>query len=118
MDEQIVDFLAKGIVEKVVHTEPEFFSNVLVRPKKERVIGLMRQNCCMASLDLSNTYFSIPIEEPNRCFLKFQWKDDLYQFMVMLNGLTSAPRIFTKIFKPVYASLRKMGFIVCGYIDD
>ena len=36
----------------------------------------------------------------------------------MPNGLTSAPRIFTKIFKPVYASLRKMGFIVCGYIDD
>ena len=71
LDEQIVDFLAKGIVEKVVHTEPEFISNVFVRPKKngshrlilnlrdlnnfieyhhfkmdtiETVIGLMRQN--------------------------------------------------------------------------
>ena len=53
----------------------------------ETVIGLMRQHCFMASLDLSNAYFSIPIAETNRCFLKFEWKDELYQFTVMPNGL-------------------------------
>ena len=132
-------------METAVHTEPEFISNIFIRPKKngshrlilnlrdlndfieyhhfkmdtiETVIGLMRPNCFMASLDLSNAYFSVPIAEANRCFLKFPWKDELYQFTVMPNGLTSAPRIFTKIFKPVYASLRKLGFIASGYIDD
>ena len=34
------------------------------------------------------------------------------------NGLASAPRIFTKIMKPIFASLRTMGFINASYIDD
>ena len=55
----------------------------------ETVIGLMHPNCFMALLDLSNAYFSVPIAEANRCFLKFLRKDELYQFTVMPNGLTS-----------------------------
>ena len=34
IDEQIVDFLEKGIVETAVHTEPEFISNIFISPKK------------------------------------------------------------------------------------
>ena len=33
-------------------------------------------------------------------------------------GLTSSPRIFTKIMKPVLASLRLKGYTNSGYIDD
>ena len=33
-------------------------------------------------------------------------------------GLTSSPRIFTKIMKPVLASLRRRGYTNSGYIDD
>ena len=34
------------------------------------------------------------------------------------NGLSCAPRIFTKILKPIYATLRSQGFENVGYIDD
>ena len=51
-------------------------------------------------------------------FLRFVWMDELYQFTVLPNGLSSAPRIFTKVHKPVYAHLRQLGHITCGYIDD
>ena len=36
----------------------------------------------------------------------------------MPNGLASAPRIFTKLLKPVYATLRSQGHVSFGYIDD
>ena len=31
---------------------------------------------------------------------------------------SSAPRLFTKLLKPVYAALRSMGHLNSGYIDD
>ena len=34
------------------------------------------------------------------------------------NGLSSAPRVFTKVLKPVYAHLRQRGHITASYIDD
>ncbi|VDI48245.1 Hypothetical predicted protein [Mytilus galloprovincialis] len=36
----------------------------------------------------------------------------------MPNGLSSAPRVFTKLLKPVLSSLRKEGYVNCAYIDD
>ena len=84
----------------------------------ETVIGLVRHNCYMASLDLSNAYFSVPINVSDRCYLRFEWNDQLFQFTAVPNGLSSGPRIFTKLLKPVYAVLREMGHVISGYIDD
>ena len=36
----------------------------------------------------------------------------------MPNGLSSAPRCFTKLLKPVYSILRQYGYLNIGYIDD
>ena len=33
-------------------------------------------------------------------------------------GLSSSPRIFTKVMKPVLATLRQQGHVNSGYIDD
>ena len=33
-------------------------------------------------------------------------------------GLATAPRVFTKILKPIFASLRERGYISTAYIDD
>ena len=33
-------------------------------------------------------------------------------------GLATSPRVFTKVLKPVFASLRARGFISMAYIDD
>lgn len=34
------------------------------------------------------------------------------------NGLSCAPRVFTKLLKPVYATLHNLGYLSLGYIDD
>lgn len=42
----------------------------------------------------------------------------VHQYTCLPNGLFSAPCIFTKVLKPVYASLHSLGHLDLGYIDD
>ena len=78
----------------------------------------MKQNCYMASVDLRDAYYSVPIDEDYQKFLRFSWRGQLFQFTCLPNGLSCAPRLFTKILKPVYATLRKEEHLNVGYIDD
>ena len=81
-------------------------------------ISLMSPNCCMASIDLKDAYYSVSVDKNHRKYLRFIWKNQLFQFTCFLNGLSSAPRIFTKLMKPAYSTLRCKGFENVGYIDN
>ncbi|XP_068713259.1 uncharacterized protein [Montipora foliosa] len=73
----------------------------------------------MASLDLKDAYYSVPIALEQQRYLKFLWRGVLYQFQCLPMGLTSSPRLFTKLLKPVFGHLRAQCGISCtGYIDD
>lgn len=63
-------------------------------------------------------YFSIPIHHTSRKYLKFIWKGTLYEFTCLPFGLSSAPRVITKIMKPVFSYSRSMGICCFYYIDD
>ena len=41
-----------------------------------------------------------------------------YKFTCFPNGLAFCPRKFTKLLKPVYATLRQSGHLSSSYIDD
>ena len=51
-------------------------------------------------------------------FLRFLWKETLYEFACLPFGLASAPRVFTKIMKPVVGLLRQLGIRIVIYLDD
>ena len=73
----------------------------------------------MTSIDLKDAYYSIPIAPDYRKYLKFIWKDELYAFNSFPMGLSSSPRIFTKLLKPFFSALRsQFGHTCLGYIDD
>ena len=73
----------------------------------------------MTSLDLKHAYYSIPIAKKHQKYLKFMWNNELYAFTYFPMGLSSSPRIFTKLMKPVFATLRsKFGYKCISYIDD
>ena len=72
----------------------------------------------MASIDLADAYYSLAIGEKYKKFLRFIWNGKLYEFNCMPNGLSSAPRTFTKILKPIFSLLRSMGHISVYYLDD
>ncbi len=85
----------------------------------ESAIKLMRPGCLMTSIDLLDAYYSVPIMPEHRKYLKFMWRGVLCQFTSLQMGLTSSLRLFTKILKPVFATLRsRYGHCCSGYIGD
>ena len=78
----------------------------------------MTQGCFMASVDIQDSYYTVPVTKEHQKYLKFSWREKLYQFTCLPNGLASAPRIFTKILKPLFKILRQKGFLLSSYIDD
>ena len=144
--EQVNDLLAKGIIRKSVHEYGEVISNIFLRKKKDgvkyRMIlnlkplnksveyshfkmdsletakSLVRKDCFVASVDLSDAYFCVPLHQDCIKMVKFEFRDELYEFVAMPQGLSSAPRVFTKLLKPVFATMREQGHTCMGYIDD
>ena len=134
-----------GVIEPTVHSQGEYISNIFMRQKKDgsfriilnlkslndhleyhhfkmetlkNAINLMTKDCFFCSIDLKDAYFSCPIADADRIFLRFLWHGQLYQFTCLAQGLSPAPRIFTKIMKPVFSELRKQGYTSVTYIDD
>ena len=54
----------------------------------------------------------------NALTFKFWFDGAFYHYVCLPKGLASAPHIFTKLLKPVYATLGNMGPLNCGYMDD
>ena len=84
----------------------------------DHILAAITPGCFMTILDLSDAYLTIPVFRAHQKFLKFSWLGKLYMYVVLPFGLTSAPRLFTKILKPLVAHLRCMGHTVIFYLDD
>ena len=146
IDSEIVQLLNKGVIVESPHSQGEFVSSIFVRLKKngvdyrmilnlkelnkfivyrhfkmdslKTVTDLMSQGCYMASVDIKDAYYTVPIATEHQTFLKFRWRDKLYQYTCLPNGLASAPRILTKLLKPVFNILRQKGYLSSSYIGD
>ena len=84
----------------------------------QTALKLIRPGCYMASIDLKDAYYSVPVADEDRKLLKFQWGDRYFQFTCLPTGLACAPRLFTKLLKPVYTHIRSMGHTCMSHIDD
>ncbi|KAK3099363.1 hypothetical protein FSP39_003273 [Pinctada imbricata] len=84
----------------------------------ETALPCVTKGCFFASVDLSNAYYTVPLAENYKKYTRFTWEGRVFQYTCLPMGLASAPRIFTKIMKPVFATLRKLGHVIIGYIDD
>lgn len=54
-------------------------------------LKLITRNCFMATIDLKDSYFLIPISKKFRKFLRFSFNNQLYEFNVLPFGLSTAP---------------------------
>ena len=145
INQELQKFLHKGVVEECVYEKEQYVSNIFIRPKRDgshRVIlnlktlnkdmdkvhfkmeslksamALMQENCYLASVDLKDAYYTVNVKPEDRKYLRFVWDNTLYQFTCLPNGLTTAPRVFTKLLKPVFAHLRTLGLASVVYLDD
>lgn len=142
---ELQKMLSKQIIRKVSHESGEFISNIFLRPKKDgsyrmilnlehlnenvvykhfkmetfaHAVSLVTKNCWFASIDWKDAYYTLKIHPSCRKFLRFQFDGNLYEFLVLPNGLSSGPRQFSKTVKPLFSDLRKQGFLNSSYIDD
>jgi len=145
MDNAIQKLLSMKAVEKCVSETNEFISPIFLVPKKDgsqrfifnlkklnqfvgndhfkmedlrSAINLMFPECYFTSIDLKDAYYAIPIHPSSRKYLKFQYRSELFQFTCLPFGLSCAPRIFTKVLKPVVKYFRKLGILLVIYLDD
>ena len=60
----------------------------------------------MITMDLKDAYLSVPIHADHSKYLRFEWESELWEFTCLPFGLSSAPRVFTKVMKPVIGKVR------------
>ena len=72
----------------------------------------------MASVDLRDAYFQIPLSPVSRKYLRFVWQDRVYQFRALCFGLSLAPQVFARGFGVVAALLHSLGFRLLRCLDD
>ena len=83
----------------------------------QHVINVLEPGHYMASIDLKDAFFSVPIYREHQKYLKFKL-GSYYKFICMPNGYGPAMRIFTKITKIPFSYLRKKGYISVVFVDD
>ena len=145
MQQEIQSMLEKHAIEETTPRGHGFLSTIFLVPKKDGgqrpVINLkslnkfiytehfkmegihilrdlLRAGDWMTKVDLKDAYFMVPIHEEDRAFLKFSFKEKVYQFKCLPFGLACAPWVFTKTLKPLAAQLRQLGMRLIVYIDD
>lgn len=142
---EILELLTKGAITETPLTPQSYVSQIFLVEKKDGgkrlVINLKGLNCYvktehfkmeglhllpdllqsqdwMVKLDLKDAYLQIPIHPDYQHLLTFQWEDKSYMFQCLPFGLNAAPRVFTKLMKPVVGFLRQTGCRLIIYLDD
>ena len=100
VDGELAKLTNKGVIQEWQESSDQYLSNVFIRPKKDgsyrmilnlkelnqqieyrkfkmetldSIIKLMRPDCFMCSLDLSDAYYSVPVAPEHQKFLCFPW---------------------------------------------
>ena len=82
------------------------------------VLASIKENDFLASIDLKDAYFQIPIHQASRKFLRVALRGTVYQFKVLCFGLCTAPQVFTRVFAVVSAWAHSRGIRLLRYLDD
>ena len=82
------------------------------------VLLSVREGDFLASLDLKDAYFQIPIHRSSRKLLRFTSEGTVYQFRALCFGLSTAPQVFTRVFAVVSAWAHSHGIKLLCYLDD
>jgi len=142
---EIDSLLQMGVIETCQPSDDEYISPVFMVQKSDgsfrKILNLKKLNefveyehfkmenlqmacalitpgCYMTSVDLMKAYYSVAIRKSSRKYLRFKWNDQTYQYRALPNGLSSAPRVFTRLMRVLFSQLRENGAECIFYLDD
>ena len=72
----------------------------------------------MEEMDLKDAYLQVLINPSHQPPLSSQWEEKYYMFTCLPFSLSAAPRVFTKLLKPVVGFLRQVGCHLMINLDD
>ena len=143
--QEVEAMLAKGALEIARDLGPGFYSRLFLvekasggwRPmidlshlnefvqltpfKMETVASVLlsvREGDFLASLELKDAYFQIPIHPSSWKLFRLTSEGTVYQFRALCFGLSTAPKVFTKVFAAVSAWAHSHGIRLLRYLDD
>ena len=143
--QEIEGMLAKGALEIARDRGPGFYSHlfrvemafggwrpvinlshlnefVQLTPFKVEIVASVllsvREGDFLASLDLKDAYFQIPIHRSLRKLLRFTSEGTVYQFQTLCFELSTAPQVFTRVFAVVSAWAHTHVIRLLRYLDD
>ena len=120
--QEVEAMLAKGALEIARDPGPGFYNRLFLASfKMETVASVLlsvREGDFLASLDLKDAYFKIPIHGSSRKLLRFMSEGTVYQFKALCFGLSTAPQVFTRVFAAVSAWAHSRGIRLLRYLDD
>ena len=145
--EEVNSLLEKGAIESVSNEQAHegFYSRIFLIPKKgggmrpilnvkplnkfirkekfkmqtvRTVLQSLNQGDWAGKLDLKDAYFQIPVHPDHRKFLRFSVAGNHFQYKVLCFGLTSAPRVFTKVMAVLGAYLHSHQIRISQFLDD
>ena len=72
----------------------------------------------LIKVDLKDAYLTVPMNHQYWKFLRFVWKGTMFELKTLPFGLATAPITFTKLLRPVAASLCSQGIRRLIYLGD
>ena len=143
--QEVETMLSKGALERVSEPGPGFYSHLFLMEKASggwrpvidlspfnefvqqtpfkmetatSVLLSVRKGDFLASIDLKDAYFQIPVHVSSRKWLCFVSNVTVHQFKVLCFGLSTVPQVFTRVFATVLAWAHAREVRVLRYLDD
>ena len=146
LDGEVVALQEKGAVERVcLSSSPGYYGRLFVVPKRtggwRPVLDLsplnvhlrkirfrmetpaslrtaIRPSDWASSIDLTDAYFHLLFHPRDRCWLRFVWRGQVFQFRALPFCLSQSPWVFTAVVKVLVAAARRQGVRIRAYLDD
>ncbi|KAN0040727.1 hypothetical protein ACTA71_009065 [Dictyostelium dimigraforme] len=132
---EVQDLLLDDAIEQVLpnrYSKLVFYSNVFTVPKPGTTLlrpvldlkrdknlpSMLKKGYYMVKLDIKKAYLHVLVDPQFRDPFRFIWKGAHYRRKTMPFGLSTAPRIFTMLLRPVLRMLRDINVSVIAYLDD
>ncbi|KAM9955160.1 hypothetical protein ACTFIW_008824 [Dictyostelium discoideum] len=80
--------------------------------------SMVKQGYYMVKLDIKKAYLHVLVNPQYIDLFRFVWKGYHYRWKTMPFGLSTAPRIFTMLLRPVLRMWRDINVSVIAYLDD
>ena len=141
--QEVETMISKGALERVSNPGPGFYSRLFLVEKASggwrpvidlslfnefvqqtsfkmetasSVLLSMRKDDFLASIDLKDAYFQIPVHVSSRKWLCFVSNGMVHQFRVLCFGLSTAPQVFTRVLATVSAWAHARGVRLLRYL--